>query len=114
MSGVVLAVLLGVAIYAVLLLQTDRSQWMDADLWRSRRDVAAVGTAILVGFLIWGGLGSPPGSDGSEVIHEVLTKGRRRNAWIIYVAFSALGALVPLLIHLVVIAVRSRMGRHGS
>jgi hypothetical protein len=114
MSGVVLAILLGVAIYMALLLQTARSQWMDADLWRSRRDWAAVGTAVLVGFLIWGGLGSPPGSDGSEVINEVLTRGRRRNVWMIYVAFSALGALVPLVIHLVVIAVRSRMGQHVS
>ena len=71
MPGVELAVLLGVAVYAALLFQTDRSRWMDVDLRRSRRDV-----------------------------------------WQVYVAFAALGALVPILIHLVVIAVRSRMGQH--
>jgi hypothetical protein len=114
MSGVVLAALLGVAIYVALLIQTDRSRWMDAELWRSRRDMAAIGTAVLVGFLIWGGLGSPPGSDGRDVVDAILTKGRRRHIWQVYAAFASLGALVPVMIHLVVIAIRSRMRQHVS
>jgi hypothetical protein len=114
MFGVVLAVLLGVAIYAALLLQTDRSQRMDAALWRGRRDVAAVGTAVLVGYLVWAGLGSPPGSDSVEVVNTMLTSGRRRHIWQVYAAFAALGALVPILIHLVAIAVRSRTRQHVS
>lgn len=109
MTSAMLCSALGVLAYIAMLATSDPAARVDVETWRGRRDIAAVGTAVLVGLLFWSTASLPPDAQSEQVLEQLFHSRRHRGVWVPYAAFVALGYTVPAMAHLVYLAIRSRL-----
>ncbi len=109
MISAVLCLVFGLAVYVAMLGNSDAAARTDIETWRGRRDIAAVGTAALVGLLFWSSASLPPDAQSEQLLDQLFHRGRRRGFWVPYAAFAGLGYTVPVMAHLVYLAIRSRL-----
>ena len=70
-----------------------------------------MGAAALVGLMAWSAFGAPQGSGLADVVTYMYASSSRRHVVVTCASFAAVGAFIPIVVHLAVITIRSRLPR---